>query len=394
MTTAPPPPRKNALPARASMGWLAAGAVLAASAGAGFWLRDGLAALPAASTASKADHPAVPRGVRALRVGPSASVERRSHAGVVAARWETPLSFRVAGRIAERRVELGRAVAAGEVLFALDPSDYEAYLRAAQAELAAAQAQDRQAGAEAARQTELLRRGFATLAAHERAVAAAAAASEQVEAAAQKLVLARNQRDYASLTAPHDGVVTALSAESGEVVAPGRTVLTLARTTGIEALVAIPETQIDDLSQWRAAASLWGQDDRPEAVTLRERAAQADAASRTFAARFALPAALAARARLGASLTVHLERDAAAGGATVPASAVFFRAGRSFVWRVSAGGDRVEALPVAVLALAADAARIAGPAEGDLIVTLGVHRLDPDLPIRVIEGTRAQASAP
>jgi multidrug efflux pump subunit AcrA (membrane-fusion protein) len=47
------------------------------------------------------------RNVRAMTVSPAQQTESRSFTGVVAARYETPLGFRVGGKIIERVVEVG-----------------------------------------------------------------------------------------------------------------------------------------------------------------------------------------------------------------------------------------------------------------------------------------------
>ena len=70
--------------------------------------------------------PAAPKLVRTLKVGAgdtAANGAQRSYSGEVRARIETTLGFRVAGKIVERRVELGQAVKAGQVLARLDPTD-------------------------------------------------------------------------------------------------------------------------------------------------------------------------------------------------------------------------------------------------------------------------------
>jgi HlyD family secretion protein len=60
--------------------------------------------------------------------------------GPIAAVAAVPLNFKLSGRVAEIDVQVGDAVAAGQVLARLDPTDLQAQLRQAQANLAAAQA--------------------------------------------------------------------------------------------------------------------------------------------------------------------------------------------------------------------------------------------------------------
>lgn len=183
-------------------------------------------------------------------------VEEKRFTGVIVARYEAPLSFRVTGRIESRSVELGDRVVSGQPLMQLDISDYRAASQAAQAELAAAEAIALQAEAEKARQAQLLAQGWIAEARYDVARAAADAATASVEAARAALTLAVNQQSYAVLTAPHDGIVTALTAESGQVIAAGQPILTIARSGASEVELAIPEGQIEELSEWTAQVAL------------------------------------------------------------------------------------------------------------------------------------------
>jgi RND family efflux transporter MFP subunit len=320
--------------------------------------------------------------------------ERRSYTGVVVPRWETQLGFRVGGKINERRVETAQQVKAGDVVFQLDNADYLAAVRAAEAELAALRAQARQAVSEEERQRDLLAKGFATRAGFERASAAAVAASEQVKAAEQRLQLARNQLDYAVLRAPHDGIITAIRAEAGQVFAQGQPVLTLARSDEREALVNIPEGQIQDLADWQAEAALPASQNRKTPLALREAAAQADPASRTFAARYSLPASGGDAPALGRTVTIDLSRQSERGASMLPASAVMVQAGEASVWIIGPAGDRAEKRSVQIVDLSTETARVTGLQTGMRVVTLGVHRLDAGMAIRVIEEDRKVAVSP
>ncbi len=338
------------------------------------------------------EKPDAVRGVRVFAVEEAATRQQRSFTGVVAARYETAIGFRVGGKIASRAVEVGQAVRTGDLLFDLDPADYRAAVSAAEATLAAAQAQAVQAAADEKRQAVLLAQGWTTQAAYDRFKAAADAATNQARAAADRLALARNDLSYAELRAPHDGIVTAIRAEAGQVVPVGQPVLTLVRPGDREALVTIPEGQVADIRAWTATATFWGRDGAAEPAVLREVAPQADPASRTYAVRFSLPES-AGSAELGSTVTVQLSREVKGTAAKVPATAVLFRDGAPIVWRIDASGDRVQAVPVRVTRLGGETADVSGLTAGDRIVTLGVHRLDEGLRVRVVEGPATAAPA-
>jgi membrane fusion protein, multidrug efflux system len=324
------------------------------------------------------------RGVRVMTVRLTEQSAEKRFTGVVAARYETQVGFRVSGKIATRQVELGQSVLRGQVLMRLDPADYEAALRAAEANLAAALAQESQAIAEEKRQKRLLAQGWTTRAVYDRILAAARNAEEQVKAAQEQAELARNTLSYAQLTAPENGIITAIGAEAGQVVPQGQPVLTFVRPGDREAVIAVPEGQISDLGEWSAKASLWSQGDRTEPAILREVSPQADTASRTHTARFSLPEGAKA-AELGATVTLTLRQKMGEPAITVPASAVFFKKGQPSVWRIGPSTERLEAIPVSILQLGAERTVLSGLNDGDRIVTLGVHRLDEGLTVRVIE---------
>jgi RND family efflux transporter MFP subunit len=338
--------------------------------------------------------PAPPRGVRVVQVQAQPALETRDFAGVIVPRWQTHMGFRVGGRIEERRVEVGQRVRRGDILFTLDPADYLAGLAAAEADLAAAEAQVVQTSAELARQDRLTDRGFTSRSVLDRLQAADRAAAEQVKAARQARTLAQNRLGYTTLTAPEDGTVTAVLAEAGQVVDPGMPVLTLVRDGGREAQVNLPEGLVAGLGDWQAALALWADGGAPLPVALREVAAEADPASRTFAARFTLPPDLADRAALGMSVTLTLSRLTGPQAATLPASAVFLRDGKPQVWVMADSGDRALRQPVTILATGARTMRVSGLDDGARVITLGVHRIDEGLPLRVVEDTRIAEATP
>jgi len=80
----------------------------------------------------------LPRAVRVQEIVAAAAAAEQSYTGVVRARYETDLAFRVGAKIVSRHVDVGQRVAAGAVLFRLDPTDYRLAVKAAEADLTAA----------------------------------------------------------------------------------------------------------------------------------------------------------------------------------------------------------------------------------------------------------------
>jgi RND family efflux transporter MFP subunit len=344
-------------------------------------------------TACQAEPPApaaeAPRPVQVAEIVLARAETGLAWTGTVRARHEVDLGFRAGGRIAERLVELGERVEAGQPLARLDPADLALALRAAEADLAAAEAEARRAANDAARSAALLRAGHVAPAFDDQRQAAARAAAERVASARAALALARNRLSYATLTAPTAGVITAVIAEAGQVVAAGQTVLRFADPAERELLVRVPESALPALREAPAEARFWARPQAPLAATLREVAPQADPLLRTYAARFALAEAPDWVA-LGMTGTVRLAREEAA-LATVPRGALHDRGFGPMLWRVTDQGG-VEAVPVRVRALTEATAQVEGPlAPGERVVAMGAQLLDPESKVRVVS-TRLSAT--
>jgi RND family efflux transporter MFP subunit len=343
----------------------------------------GLTVLGGCRDATVARGPAE-RPVQVQRVTFTDADVSREFVGVVRARYETDLGFRVAGKIVARLVNVGDSVTTGQVVARLDSQDLELQVRSAEAELAAATSNLAQASAEAERYGTLKARGYAAAADFDRKQAAKDEAEGRLERARHALDLARNQLTYADLRCDADGVITATLAEAGQVVPIGQGVVRLARRGEKEAVIALPETWLDEARHAGATVQLWSDPGRHFAARLRELSPQADAATRTYAARFTIEQA-DDTVGLGMTATVTLTPASTARVARLPLAAVVNRGGGPFVYALEASGALVQR-PVTVLAFTEDAALVtAGVNEGEQIVTLGVHKLQAGLKVRAVE---------
>ncbi len=318
----------------------------------------------------------IERPALTLVAGSAAGDVASTYSGEIRARHETQPGFRIGGKIIERLVDEGARVGAGQVLMRLDAGD-------AGLQLGAAQAQHRVAENEAKRYRELRGRGFVSQAALDAKEAA-------LEAAAAQAGLARNQADYTTLRADRAGVVAAVLAEAGQVVAAGQPVLRLAPDGEREVAIAIPESQLANLRLGAPAeVILLAAGAVPLAGRLRELAPAADPASRTYAARVALNRP-GPEVALGMTARVRFTTGEKNEGLLIPLSAVFQQGKGAAVWIVAA--DRTISLrPVQVAAWRDDGAVVTGGlAAGERIVSNGVHRLAAGEKIRIIEGSGAQ----
>jgi RND family efflux transporter MFP subunit len=333
--------------------------------------------------AKTAPAPTSERPVQVQRVAFENENAARDFVGVVRARYETDLGFRVAGKMVERVVNVGDRVHVGDVIARIDPQDLTLQVQSADAELAAARSNLAQTAADFARYTQLKARGFASVADFERKTAAKDEAEGRLERAQRALDLARNQLGYADLKADADGVITATLAEPGQVVAIGQAVARLAHQGEKEALIALPETWLGDARKSTATVRLWSDRSRSFTARLRELSPQADAATRTYAARFTITDADDSVA-FGMTATVTLSHAGQAQVARLPLSAILNRGTGPSVYLVD-GNGALALRPVTVASFTEDVALVtSGVNDGDQVVTLGVQKLEAGLKVRTV----------
>ncbi|WP_457266159.1 efflux RND transporter periplasmic adaptor subunit [Pseudomonas sp. P5_C3] len=248
------------------------------------------------------DQPSVqaPRPVRTVEINYDNARESSRYVGTVQSRHEVDQAFRVGGKVAQRKVDVGQFVREGDVLAVLDDSDYRLAEQASQQQWAVAVEQTRQADSDHQRLTALKADGSVSAADDERAHTNAQTAHATAEAEARKLELARNRLKYTVLRASRSGVVTAVRFEAGQVVAEGQPVVSVANPDESEIVIDVPEDQLSVFKDAQFKASLASAPNETFDVTLRELSPQAAAQTRTYRARLKPMQALP----LGATATV------------------------------------------------------------------------------------------
>ncbi len=355
-----------------------------------------LAAAAALAACSKPPAPSEPvRSVRTLTVGSDSAGSTHEFAAEVRARTESRLGFRVAGKMSSRTAEVGQRVRAGQVLAQLDPSDLRLGQQAAQAGVRAAQSAYDLAVADFKRFKDLRDQGFISAAELERREATLQAQRAQLDQAKAQAGVQGNQAGYAVLTATAAGVITAVEAEPGAVLAAGTPVLRLAHDGPRDAVFAVPEDRVDAVRALlgrRGALRVqpWGGGEGIDA-TLREVAAAADPVTRTFQVKADIGAAALA---LGRTVTVLIDQPRREGVTRLPLSAVMQQQGKPAVWLLDRDSMTVRVQPVAVAGADGNSVVVsAGLSPGQLVVTAGVHVLTPGQKVRLYEAPVA-ASAP
>jgi RND family efflux transporter MFP subunit len=326
--------------------------------------------------------------VRAAAVEHSLEVSR-SFTGVVVARTQSDLGFRVSGKILERLVDTGETVKRGQPLMRLDPIDLQLQARAQQEAVASARALAKQTADDEARYRGLVAAGAVSASAYAQIKAAADSAKAQLSAAQAQADVARNATGYAALLADADGVVMDTMAEPGQVVSAGQPVVRLARAGQREAIVHLPET-LRPAPGSMAQATLYGNSGAAVAAKLRLLSEAADATTRTFEARYVLDGALA-NAPLGSTITLNIaEGKNATPVLQVPVAALYDPGNGSGVWVIAGEPAKVSWRPVQVLGISDDTARVAGTLDaGEQVVALGAHLLRDGEEVRLAQVTGA-----
>ncbi len=321
------------------------------------------------------------RAVRTLTVAAQSAGGSAEYAGEVRSRTESRLAFRVGGKLVRRSAELGNSVKAGQVLAQLDSQDLRLGQDGARAALVAAQASHDQALADYQRFKELLDKGFISSAELERRDTALKAARAQLDQAKAQSSVQGNQAGYATLVADASGVITGVDAEPGMVVAAGAPVLRLAHDGPRDVVFSVPEDKVGLIKALAAQpgafkVSLWGDKGEPMTAGIREIGASADPVTRTFLVKADIGPSNAVR--LGQTATVLMQMPRTAGVTKLPLSALKEEQGRTMVWLVDRETMTVKLQAVQVAGADGNEAVIsAGIAPGQVVVTAGVHVLNP-----------------
>src|SRR5579863_8494471 len=264
------------------------------------------------------------KAVIAERLDAITTTPAEEYSGAVHARYESALAFRVPGKMVARYVTLGETVHRGELLARLDGTDAVLERGAAQAALAAAASNLRTAQEDLARYARLVRIGAISRSAYDHQQDQVAAAQATYQQAQRQYELRDNQLRYTALRADHDGVITAVDAEAGQVVAEGQTVVSLAWSDGREVYIDVPENRIGEFSGARLiSVSLWGTE-RSYSGAVREKSASADPATRTFLVKVAILGP-GPEVRLGMTAAVKVEDAADPTELLIPMTALYHR---------------------------------------------------------------------
>ena len=339
---------------------------------------------------SSTDPRTQPPLVRVEAVKNSAGSER-SFTGIIAARVQSDLGFRVSGKVLERSVDTGQNVRRGQPLIRIDPKDLGLALQAQEQAVTAAQARMRQTSQEESRYQALVATGAVSKSAYEKVKADAESARAELNAAQAQATVARNQTSYAVLLADADGVVVETLAEPGQVVAAGQVVVRVAHAGPREAIIELPETLRPAIGS-TGRATLYGSG-LTGSAQLRQLSDAANRPTRTFEARYVLSGRLT-DAPLGSTISIQLSDGQLDPAQQVPIGAIFDSGKGAGVWLVEGETPRVTWRAVQIVRLGDEAASIVGKLKaGDRVVALGAHLLHEGEQVRLSGEAAAGAAA-
>jgi RND family efflux transporter MFP subunit len=335
----------------------------------------------------KAEGPLVEiRPVRTIVVEPKPIDDGRRAVGEVKPRYESDLSFRVAGKLMSRRVDVGAVIKQGDTLATLDAQDYQNRLRSAEAEVTASEAALVEAKAAEGRLAKLLKDGWTPQANYDTALRNLRSAEAKLGAAKAGVDLAADQLRYTELKADFDGIITAVGAEVGQNVAAGQMVVKLARPGDKDAVFSIAETGLLDRSDDRAEVIVWPLSNAELTVggAVREISPVADATTRTYTVKVTLkdpPPSL----RFGMSIGGRW-RSSPAAVVALPLSVLFEKNGAPAVWVFDQQTGSATLKPVTVARYDADTVVIAsGLAKGETVIAAGINTLREGQKVRLAD---------
>lgn len=346
--------------------------------------------LPLALVACKQEEARKPpesRPVRSVVVDPKPIEDDRQAIGEIRPRYESDLSFRVAGKLLARNVDIGSVVKSGDVIARLDAQDYQNRLRSAEADVAASQAALVEAQGTEERQGKLLKDGYTPKANYDSALRNLRSAEAKMTSSKAALDLTRDQLNYATLKSDFEGVVTAVAAEPGQNVTAGQTIVRVARPDDKDAVFSVPEAAFREkpATMPELTVTLLSSPDVVVEAVVREISPVADPVTRTYLAKATLKNP-PPQVRFGMSVSGRL-KSTTAPVVVLPLAALFNKNNAPAVWRFDPATGTVRLHPVKVSRYEADQVIIDdGLTKGDIVVTAGVNLLREGQKVRLADG--------
>lgn len=324
------------------------------------------------------------RPVRVIHLAANSLDVTAEFSGEVRARIESKLGFRVGGKIVSRKVDIGTVVKRGQVLMQLDPQDLQLAQMQAHAGVQAAESNRALAQAELSRYQDLRAKNFVSQAVLDAKVSVYKSAQASYDQALAASKNQANQTSYTTLVSDVEGVVTAVDAEIGQVVAAGSPVVRVAQMGEMEIVIGIPEDKVDAVrAMTDVSVHVWANPKDAIPGKIRELSPIADPATRTYAAKVSIPHAPAG-VKLGMTANVIFSAKALHTQIKVPLTALFQDKATTAVWVVENGA--VKLVPVQMSGVSGNEVLLTGGVSaGQTVVTAGVNLLKPGQKVKILD---------
>ena len=293
--------------------------------------------------------------------------------GKVVAASEFNLAFRVSGPIAKVNANVGSYVRKGELIAQIDSRDYEIHLEATTAEY-------NRVKSEVDRITELFEKGSVTPNDYDKAKYG----FQQISA---KLEAHKNALSDTKLLAPSNGYINKRLFEPGETIGAGMPVISMI-TEGVgEVEINIPATDYirrEQFADFFCSADVFQNSTFPlELIGITPKAN----ANQLYTMRFRIKGGDDVKPGPGMSVMVTINfKDVSAQTVSIPISSVFQAEGKSKVWVYNTASETVFEQDITITQILTDGTVVVslGLAEGDIVVTAGVHSIKEGEKVKLI----------
>lgn len=167
--------------------------------------------------------------------------------GIVEAVRQSTVSAQIGGRVKEILFDVGDTVKKGQLILRIDEREAAQVLAGSQAQVMQAQANMQNARANYERAKQLFSQKFISQAGLDKAQADYQVALAQAAASSAGAGQAGIAHGYTSVVAPYGGVVASRQVEVGEMVMPGKPLMTGFDPAEMRVIVSVPQYKLSDI---------------------------------------------------------------------------------------------------------------------------------------------------
>jgi len=343
--------------------------------------------------------PEVVRPIRAIKVGDVEALDETYLPGRARAAQEVDLSFRVAGPLIERPVNVGDKVKQRDLVARIDPRDFQVEVRNTEGQLDEAKAAYRRARGEYERELNIFRQdpGATSKTAVDRKREERDRAEAAIKSLEAGVAAAEDRLSYTYLKSPFDGSIVTTYVENFQSVRAKQPIVRILNTQRIKFDIDVPEkwiSYVPHTTNLRVQFDVFP--DKEVSAEIFEIGTEASQTTRTYPVTLIMDQPEDFEILPGMAGKVIADADVPEaelyGDIVLPASAVFSpeRGEKSFVWVIDETSGTVSRREVVSTHLGDSGVMIKeGLKPGEWIATAGVHFLKEGQKVRIIEQTGA-----